>query len=74
MPTQNRRDWVRNRARLDFRANKDETDPEKIKEMIILGETHLESIQKQAEALKLFYPEEPRSKFNDIKYLVEVRQ
>ena len=51
MPSQNRQQWVRHRARFDFKQNKALTDPIQIQEAIILAETHLESLETQAQHL-----------------------
>ena len=50
MPTQNRRDFVRNKARLLFDDAKRLTDASERREALILGLTHLESLQVQVRA------------------------
>jgi len=68
LPTQNRRDWVRNKARYEFKTNKNVNDPEQIQFLITLGETHLESLQVQAAHLQKYLQWEPLKKFTSIKY------
>ena len=48
MPTSNRTGYVRSRTQTDFRANLEETDPTKIKELLLMGEIHLDSVDTQA--------------------------
>jgi len=51
MPTDNRREWVRAKARSEFRRLQHESDPEVIAFELRLGEVHLESINVQAKHL-----------------------
>jgi len=51
MPTQNRRDFVKIKARKEFKAAKNETDPQKIVDDIALAETLLEVVQVQQQHL-----------------------
>ncbi len=47
MPTQNRRDWIVNKVRHEFRANKEETDKNQIDFFTTLAATQLETVQIQ---------------------------
>jgi len=51
MPTQNRRDFIKMKARKEFKAAKTEKDPCKIIENVALGETLLEAVQIQQQHL-----------------------
>ena len=51
MPTQNRRDFVRLKARHNFDRAKTMTDALAIREEMILAETHLETLEIQSKHL-----------------------
>lgn len=53
MPTQNRRDWIVNKARHEFRTNKGETDKNQIEFYATLAATQLETIEIQVGLRKL---------------------
>ncbi|KAL6064907.1 hypothetical protein QOT17_010631 [Balamuthia mandrillaris] len=48
MPTVNREMWVKEKARRDFKLNKDLTDEEDIQTVMAVGLTHLDSVRIQA--------------------------
>jgi len=68
MPTQNRRDWLRKKARAEFKKNKSETDDKKIDFMVKLAETQLENIQIQSQHLSSLFSVEPKERFTDIRH------
>jgi len=55
MPTQNRRDFIKMKARKEFKAAKNENDPIKIVENVALAETLLEAVQIQQQHLNEFF-------------------
>ncbi len=54
-PTENRRQWVRERARREFEAARDERDPEQLEFLYRLGETQLETLQLQSQHLSRLF-------------------
>ena len=56
MPTPNRQNYVINKTRDEYRANKNITDPAEIEFLIRLADTNLDTVLVQAEHLtKLFH-------------------
>jgi len=55
MPTQNRRDFIKMKARKEFKLAKTEKDPIKIIENVALAETLLEAVQVQQQHLNEFF-------------------
>ena len=51
MPTRNRAEFVRRKAREEYEANREEVDPVKVREIIDLGEFQLDSVRVQAKHL-----------------------
>lgn len=51
MPTRNRRDYIAAKTRVEFRDNLHEKDAERIKMLLVLGETNLDDVMAQAEHL-----------------------
>jgi len=65
MPTQNRRDWIRHKARVEFVENKDLDDATDIDFFVRLAETQLENIQIQAKHLSTTMEMEKNEKFTN---------
>ncbi len=63
-----KRDWVFNKARLEFKQNKNESNVEQIDFLYRVGLSHLESVQVQAQHLSKIMPQEPRLKLSEMKY------
>jgi len=56
MPTPNRQNYIVNKTRDEYRANKAISDPEEIEFLIRLADTNLDTVLVQAEHLtKLFH-------------------
>ena len=65
MPTENRQQYVRDKAREEFKEGARETDPDRIKFLLRYGETMLDSAAAQQEHLHDLFalsPDELRSK------------
>ncbi|EFA84208.1 hypothetical protein PPL_03284 [Heterostelium album PN500] len=59
MPTENRRQFVLHKTRQEFRDSRNETDPKKIKSLLIIGNTHLDTVMIQAKHLATILEYEP---------------
>ncbi|KAF2078106.1 hypothetical protein CYY_000577 [Polysphondylium violaceum] len=59
LPTENRRQFILYKARTEFRNAKDETNPDRIKSLLIIGNTHLDTVMIQAQHLNLIMEREP---------------
>mmetsp|Transcript_17577 Transcript_17577/g.35010 ORF Transcript_17577/g.35010 Transcript_17577/m.35010 type:complete len:91 (+) Transcript_17577:121-393(+) len=55
MPTPNRRAFVEQKTRVEFRENSFETDPKEIRFLLMLGETNLDTVNTQANHLSSIF-------------------
>jgi len=62
MPTKARRKWVKQKAQISFRENKNLTDPESVEFQLRLAQTHLDSLITQSSHLQKWMEDEPRGK------------
>lgn len=63
MPNQNRRDFVRFKARQEFDRVKNISDKTQQQQEMLLGEVHLETLQIQSKHLSKLVEFEPREPF-----------
>ena len=51
LPTQNRRMMAEDKVRFEFRKHAKETDPEAVRELFLVGYTHLDTLETQGQHL-----------------------
>ncbi|GAM26722.1 hypothetical protein SAMD00019534_098970, partial [Acytostelium subglobosum LB1] len=59
LPTENRRQFVLHKTRTEFRESRELTDPKKIRSLVIVGNTHLDTVMIQAKHLSTILEYEP---------------